>query len=55
MDVCDNCPLKINPLQENADGDETGDACDPDDDNDTERKPFDMKVWIFLSVTTVHC
>ena len=54
VDVCDNCPLKINPLQENADGDETGDACDPDDDNDTERKPFDMKVWIFLSIT-VHC
>ena len=33
-DACDNCPFSPNPLQRNADGDETGDACDADDDND---------------------
>jgi hypothetical protein len=27
-DACDNCPLAVNPLQENADGDALGDACD---------------------------
>ena len=28
-DVEDNCPLIPNPLQEDADGDDVGDACDP--------------------------
>jgi hypothetical protein len=28
MDFTDNCPDVINPLQENADGDKWGDACD---------------------------
>ncbi len=33
-DAVDNCPAVFNPLQENADADAEGDACDPDDDND---------------------
>jgi hypothetical protein len=31
----DNCPAVPNPDQTDYDGDEGGDACDPDDDNDT--------------------
>jgi hypothetical protein len=30
----DNCPLTFNPDQINSDGDQLGDACDPDVDND---------------------
>lgn len=33
-DERDNCPMISNTDQENADGDASGDACDPDDDND---------------------
>ncbi len=33
-DSVDNCLSIINPLQENADGDTEGNACDIDDDND---------------------
>jgi hypothetical protein len=31
----DNCPSTANPGQANHDGDSQGDACDPDDDNDS--------------------
>lgn len=34
LDNVDNCRTVFNPLQENADGDAAGDACDSDDDND---------------------
>jgi len=33
-DIMDNCPDVYNPDQTNTDGDEWGDACDDDDDND---------------------
>ena len=33
-DVCDNCRFLANTDQINTDGDETGNACDGDDDND---------------------
>ena len=32
----DNCPWDFNPSQLNNDGDQGGDACDPDDDNDSD-------------------
>ena len=37
----DNCPASFNPLQENSDGDQLGDVCDPDDDNDGIDDTFD--------------
>ena len=33
-DSLDNCPFVANADQANFDGDELGDVCDPDDDND---------------------
>ncbi len=34
FDIDDNCPDAVNSGQENFDGDDQGDACDSDDDND---------------------
>jgi len=34
LDGSDNCPLRVNTEQQDADGDEVGDACDPDRDGD---------------------
>ncbi len=49
-DAADNCPQVPNPLQENFDGDAEGDACDPDDDNDSfadfaDCRPLDPTLW----------
>jgi len=35
LDAADNCPQVPNPGQVDSDGDSHGDACDPDDDNDS--------------------
>jgi|GEM_PF-4954384 hypothetical protein len=35
MDGCDNCKFVYNPSQTDMDGDDIGDACDPDLDGDT--------------------
>ena len=35
LDTADNCPQVPNPSQLDSDGDTHGDACDPDDDNDS--------------------
>ena len=35
LDATDNCPQVPNPGQVDSDGDHHGDACDPDDDNDS--------------------
>ncbi len=34
LDLDDNCPNDPNPAQQDADGDDQGDVCDPDDDGD---------------------
>jgi subtilisin family serine protease len=44
-DGSDNCPAVANPLQENNDGDSQGDACDPDDDNDTLSDDAEINVY----------
>ncbi len=46
-DYLDNCPLIVNPTQLNYDGDEQGDICDIDDDND--RIPDDVEIELGLN------
>lgn len=41
-DASDNCPVVANTTQADFDGDFQGDACDPDDDNDTALDTWDL-------------
>jgi hypothetical protein len=40
----DNCPLASNPDQRDSDGDNLGDACDTDDDNDGLSDAFEISI-----------
>lgn len=51
VDLNDNCPALVNADQTNTDLDGLGDACDPDDDNDTvadgqDAFPHDVTEWL---------
>jgi len=57
-DPCDNCTATPNVNQTNSEGDPLGDACDPDDDNDSvldpdDCNPFDDQVWSRPSEVTI--
>ncbi|MFT7622442.1 MAG: hypothetical protein ACI9WU_001615 [Myxococcota bacterium] len=39
----DNCPLAFNPAQNNSDGDQLGDVCDTNDDNDATLDDLDCQ------------
>jgi hypothetical protein len=50
-DTVDNCVSVANPSQTDTDGDAQGDACDPDDDNDSvadenDAFPLDASEWV---------
>ncbi len=45
QDTMDNCPKLYNPDQANWDGDQKGDACDDDNDNDSVKNEKDNCVF----------
>ncbi len=51
LDHLDNCRLYANPDQANFDGDEWGDVCEPDDDNDG---IFDTIDGVFITATVTY-
>ncbi len=55
----DNCYSAFNPEQKNTDGDEFGDECDFDNDNDgivdtEDIFPFDGNEWSDIDLSLIH-